>query len=123
MSNGYLGSISSLAGSRIKSLTGSKAAKMGFSRGKALFSGLATMSPQTNVSTKDAYNTIKSWSNSAATNLSKRYEEMVQGSPGGVGETADSGVSQEEDKVSESSTDSSRRLSELPNLEIPQVLR
>ena len=64
-----------------------------------------------------------------------RYEEMVQGSPGagahmagvpmGVGmrygEPADSAVSGEEDKVSQSSTDSSRRLSELPNLEIPQV--
>jgi len=123
MSNGYLGSISSIAGSRIKSFTGSKAAKLGFSRGKALFSALNTMSPQTNVSAKDTLNTIKSWSNSAATNLSKRYEEIVQGSPagsGGMAGEANSTVSGEEDKVSQSSTDSSRRLSELPNLEIPQ---
>ena len=47
---------------------------------------------------------------------------MVQGSPAGSGGEANSTVSGEEDKVSQSSTDSSRRLSELPNLEIPQVI-
>ena len=53
-----------------KFLLGSKAANLGLRKGKALLS--VWMSPQTQVSTKDALNTIKTWSNSAATNLSKK---------------------------------------------------
>ena len=62
------GSISILAGSGMKSLTSSKAANLGFRRGKALLSSaLSGFSPQTSKN----LSTLRSGLSSAATNLSK----------------------------------------------------
>lgn len=108
------GSISSLAGSGMKSLTGSKAAQRGLFRGKALLSSAwASMSPQT---TKNL-SSLKSGLSSAATNLSKRYEEMTATpEPGAASEVS----GDMEDRVSQSSTDS-RRQSEAVQVDgIPQ---
>ena len=107
---GYLGSFSSLAGSGLKSLAGSKAANLGMRKGKALLSAWSSLSPQNNASTKEALNTIKTWSNSAATNLSKKYEEMVQQSPA----SSRTDEASEEDQTSQTSqlSDQTRRPSE-----------
>ena len=108
------GSISSLAGSGMKTLTGSRAAQRGLFRGKALLSSAwASMSPQT---TKNL-SSLKSGLSSAATNLSKRYEEMTATpEPGATSEVS----GDMEDRVSQSSTDS-RRQSEAVQVDgIPQ---
>ena len=71
------GSISSLAGSGVKSLAKSRAAHLGF-RGKALLSSaLTSLSPASSKNTKEALSRLSSTVSSAATNLSKRYEEML----------------------------------------------
>jgi pentatricopeptide repeat protein len=111
-----VGSISSITSSGMKSITGSKAANIGIKRGKALLSTAWTsLSPQTSKNTKEALYKLGSWSSSAANNLSKKYEEMresVTQSPAQLEQT-------EEDRVSQSSTDS-RRQSETVQPEIPQ---
>jgi len=107
------GSISSLAGSGMKSLTSSKAANLGFRRGKALLSSaLSGFSPQTSKN----LSTLRSGLSSAATNLSKRYEEMtLSSSP-----APSSDQVPDEDRVSQSSNDS-RRQSEAVQIDgIPQ---
>ena len=70
------GSTYSIAG--IKSLSTSKAARMGLQRrGKDLLSSAWTsLSPAGTKAPKEALSSLKSWSFSAATNLSKKYEEM-----------------------------------------------
>ena len=69
------GSTYSMAG--IKSLSSSKAARLGLSRGKGLLSSAWTsLSPAGTKAPKEALSSLKSWSFSAATNLSKKYEEM-----------------------------------------------
>jgi len=111
-----VGSISSITSSGMKSLAGSKAANLGIKKGKALLSTAWTsLSPQTSKNTKEALYKLGSWSSSAANNLSKKYEEMresVTQSPAQLDQT-------EEDRVSQSSTDS-RRQSETVQPDIPQ---
>lgn len=111
-----VGSISSITSSGIKTIAGSKAANIGIKRGKALLSTAWTsLSPQTSKNTKEALYKLGNWSSSAANNLSKKYEEMresVTQSPAQLEQT-------EEDRVSQSSTDS-RRQSETVQPEIPQ---
>ena len=70
------GSTYSMAG--IKSLSSSKAARLGLQRrGKDLLSSAWTsLSPAGTKAPKEALSSLKSWSFSAATNLSKKYEEM-----------------------------------------------
>merc|ERR1719402_552249 len=86
-----VGSISSLSGSAMKSLKASNAANVGMKRGKALLNtAWSSLSPNTanTKQTKEALNSslasLKGWSNTAAINLSRRYETMrdsVQQSP------------------------------------------
>ena len=99
------GSISSLAGSGVKSLAKSRAAHLGF-RGKALLSSaLTSLSPASTKNTKEALSRLSSTMSSAATNLSKRYEEMTAASPAPASlETAPDN----EDRVSQGSNDSRR---------------
>ena len=70
------GSTYSMAG--IKSLSSSKAARFGLQRrGKDLLSSAWTsLSPAGSKAPKEALSSLKTWSFSAATNLSKKYEEM-----------------------------------------------
>ena len=70
------GSTYSMAG--IKSLSSSKAARLGLQRrGKDLLSSAWTsLSPAGSKAPKEALSSLKTWSFSAATNLSKKYEEM-----------------------------------------------
>ena len=70
------GSTYSMAG--FKSLSSSKAARLGLQRrGKDLLSSAWTsLSPAGSKAPKEALSSLKTWSFSAATNLSKKYEEM-----------------------------------------------
>ena len=73
-----VGSISSMAGSGVKSLLGSKAANRGLKGGRALLSSAWTsFSPQTPKNTKEALHSIRSGLSSAATNLSKKYGDLT----------------------------------------------
>ena len=123
------GSTYSMAG--IKSLSTSKAARLGLQRkGKDLLSSAWTsLSPAGTKAPKEALSSLKSWSFSAATNLSKKYEEMresVVQSPAQVtyqSSTLSNQIMQEpleEDRVSQTSTES-RRQSEVVTVDgIPQ---
>ena len=107
------GSISSLAGSGVKSLANSKAAHLGLRRGKALLSSAWTsLSPASTKNTKEALSSLRSNLSTAATNLSKRYEEMTA-SPAANLETSNDA----EDRVSQSSNES-RRQSEAVQVQV-----
>merc|ERR1719153_2097316 len=96
-----VGSITNIAG--IRGLTSSRVAGVGLRRSKALLSSAwNTLSPQ-GKAPKEALSSLKSGISSAATNLSRKYEEMresVVQSP--AQEPPD------EDRVSQTSTDSRR---------------
>ena len=113
------GSISSLAASSgVKSWTSSKAAHLGIRRGKDLLSSAwSNLSPQTSkIGTRQALTSLRSGLTSAATNLSKRYEEMTA-----AGQSpAPAEPELDQDRVSQCSNDS-RRQSETVQVDgIPQ---
>ena len=129
------GSTYSMAG--IKSLSSSKAARLGLQRrGKDLLSSAWTsLSPAGTKAPKEALSSLKSWSFSAATNLSKKYEEMRESVVQSPAQVTNQIISiefhpddknftkqepLEEDRVSQTSTES-RRQSEVVTVDgLPQ---
>lgn len=118
----------------IKSLSSSKAARLGLQRrGKDLLSSAWTsLSPAGSKAPKEALSSLKTWSFSAATNLSKKYEEMrdsVVQSPAAQVTIKDFNPHDkslfekeplEEDRISQTSTES-RRQSEVVTVDgLPQ---
>ena len=111
------GSISSLAAS-----SGMKDRLLGIRRGKDLLtSAWSNLSPQTSkMGTRQALTSLRSGLTSAATNLSKRYEEMTTAAAGQSPAPPELSETTDQDRVSQCSNDS-RRQSETVQVDgIPQ---